>query len=50
MGRLAPLQWEQRKLCPTCGRKIAYLPLGRYCLVCGYLWKQKIVAIVKALT
>lgn len=38
MGRLCPVPWEQREACPTCGEKVAYLPLGKYCLLCGYLW------------
>ena len=42
MGLPTPRRFEDRDPCPTCGLKVAYLPLGRYCVIDGYLWWQKV--------
>lgn len=38
MGMPAPKAPGLRAHCPACGREVAYLPLGQYCLFDGYLW------------
>lgn len=42
MGQLCPPRRGRRARCPTCGREVAYFPLGEYCLFDGYLWWYRV--------